>query len=413
MLIDEFLYKIGFDVDSAKLQRVTVALNEIKAKAQNLNPILKNEQLIQGLDDFNNKVKTELGEIKDSLNEAANKATASGEAIEKTAKSIDKATKNSKSLKQQFEDIKNKFFLVGIGASVLGGLVTKFLSVPLANIDKLALEKNKLFDITSAEIDQAKEYHEKLKVTKNYFSSIATQVALKLLPSVNQGTAGFNNFLKANKGLVVDGLTKVFEWVLKISQVFMNSFRAINIMITSTIGWKNALIGLVGILAIVKRATILAFAFSPIGLLIGAITLLMLAYDDLMVYLDGGKSFFGELWDPFIKGCETAVEWINYLKKTFNEAIEKFKNFNLLDTLGETWDATTKATKMFFGFGDAPKVAVQGVSAQGNKTIYNQGGTAQTTININTNNENLANSVINNRQKSDLAFTNSNFYGGD
>ena len=67
----------------------------------------------------------------------------------------------------------------------------------------------------------------------------------------------------------------------------------------------------------------------------------------------------------------------------------------------------------FLGFGDdAPKAALATQYADHNRTIQYQGGTATTTINVNTNNPQMANQIINNRQRNDLAFTHANFEGG-
>ena len=91
------------------------------------------------------------------------------------------------------------------------------------------------FDVDSGkikQIDQAKEYQDSLQESKTAMQSITTQVALKLIPVVNQSLKGFNNFLKANKALVVEGLTNVFKWVLKLGQVFTNTFRFLNKVIS-------------------------------------------------------------------------------------------------------------------------------------------------------------------------------------
>ena len=110
--------------------------------------------------------------------------------------------------------------LIGAAAAAASGLIANYLTVPLQNIGELAKKKDRLFNITQAEIDQAKEYQDQLQKTKTAVQSIVTQTAIKLIPVVNQSLKGFNNFLKANKALVVEGLTNVFKWILKLGQVF-------------------------------------------------------------------------------------------------------------------------------------------------------------------------------------------------
>ena len=305
--------------------------------------------------------------------------------------------------------------------------------------------------------------------------SITTQVALKLIPVVNQSLKGFNNFLKANKALVVEGLTNVFKWVLKLGQVFTNTFRFLNKVISSTIGWKAALLILVGVLAVVKRAMLAAFLTNPIGWVIMLIGALMLVIDDLMTYLDGGESLFGDYWKPciewgkkaialykeieptikevwdfvvnYITQCVNAIigvfkilygvftgDWelikqgfkdvgdailkafevpFKWIKKQYDEyiapIINAVKNFDIGQTASDMWEGA----KSFLGFGnDTPKAALATQYADNNRSVQYNGGTATTTINVNTNNPQMANQIINNRQKNDLAFTQANLRGG-
>ena len=277
VLLDEFLYKIGFDVDSGKIKQIEQGLKNIsniaKQTAQPISDAVKagmerNAELIVKLEQAKNKgvewceeAKGQAEELTTSFHEVAEAEEKVGEKAKEAAKETKKLTekKPAVGLKQEFDGLRNKFLLVGAAATAASGLIANYLSTPLQNIQELAKQKNKLFNITQAEIDQAKEYQDRLKDTKTAMQSITTQVALKLLPTVNQSLIGFNNFLKANKALVVEGLTNVFKWILKLGQVFTNTFRFLNKVISGTIGWKAALLILVGILAVVKRAMLAAF----------------------------------------------------------------------------------------------------------------------------------------------------------
>ena len=232
-----------------------------------------------------------------------------GEKAKEAAKETKKLTekKPAINLKQELSNIRSKFMLIGAAATAASGLIANYLTVPLQNIDELAKKKDRLFNITQAEIIQAKEYQDQLQKTKTAVQSIVTQTAIKLIPVVNQSLKGFNNFLRANKALVVEGLTNVFKWILKLGQVFTNTFRFLNKVISSTIGWKAALLILVGVLAVVKRAMLAAFLTNPIGWVIMLIGALMLVIDDLMTYLDGGESLFGDYWKPCIEWGKKAI----------------------------------------------------------------------------------------------------------
>ena len=493
MVLDEFLYRIGFDVDSGKIRQIEQGLKNIsniaKQTAQPINQAVsesmaKNAELIGKLEQAQTEAKEWCEATKEKVQEAAaelDKMAQAEDAVGEKAKRAAKETKKlsdkkpAMGLAQELSGIKKKFMLIGAAAAAVSGLIANYLKAPLENIKKFAKEKNKLFDITQNEIKQAQEYQDKLKDTKTALHSITTQVALKLIPTVNQSLVGFTNFLKANKALVAEGLTNVFKWILKLGQVFTNSFRFLNKLVSSTIGWKAALLILVSVLAVVKRAMIAAFLTNPIGWVILAIGALLLLIDDLMTYLDGGESLFGDYWKPciewgkkaialykeieptvkevwdfvvnFISQCIDAIiglfkalygvftgDWelikqgfkdvgdailrafevpFKWIKKQYDEyiapIINTVKNFDIGQTASDMWEST----KNFFGFGDdTPKAALATQYADNNRTIQYQGGTATTTINVNTNNPQMANQIINNRQRNDLAFTHANFRGG-
>lgn len=493
MLLDEFLYKIGFDVDSGKIKQIEQGLKNISSIAkQTAQPISdaakagmeRNAELMAKLDQFKNEVKNWCEGAREQAEELAagfHKVAEAEEKVGEEAKEAAKETKNltekkpAANLEQELSNIRSKFMLIGAAATAASGLIANYLTVPLQNIEELAKKKDRLFNITQAEIIQAKEYQDQLQKTKTAVQSIVTQTAIKLIPVVNQSLKGFNNFLIANKALVVEGLTNVFKWILKLGQVFTNTFRFLNKVISSTIGWKAALLILVGVLAVVKRAMLAAFLTNPIGWVILLIGGLILLIDDLMTYLDGGESLFGDYWKPCIEWGKKAIalykeieptikevwgfvvnfiiesvnaiigvfkilygvftgDWelikqgfqevgdailkafevpFKWIKKQYDEyiapIINAVKNFDIGQTASDMWEST----KSFLGFGnDTPKAALATQYADNNKSVQYNGGTATTTININTNNPQMANQIINNRQKSDLAFTQANLRGG-
>jgi similar to bacteriophage protein. putative transmembrane protein len=537
VLLDEFLYKIGFDVDSGKIKQIEQGLKNISSLAkQTAQPISdavragmeRNAELIAKLEQAKNQgvewceeAKGQAEELTTSFHEVAEAEEKVGEKAKEAAKETKKLTekKPAINLKQELSNIRSKFMLIGAVATAASGLIANYLTVPLQNIEELAKKKDRLFNITQAEIDQAKEYQDQLQKTKTAVQSIVTQTAIKLIPVVNQSLKGFNNFLRANKALVVEGLTNVFKWILKLGQVFTNTFRFLNKVISSTIGWKAALLILVGVLAVVKRAMLAAFLTNPIGWVILLIGGLILLIDDLMTYLDGGESLLGDYWKPFIEWGKKAIAWFKSVKPTiervFNGAVKTIVGFGqavigiltsigalftlrladleealrfwcdggekmiegLCNIFGTSWSEVTEkvkktifawiddikagfenlgkvimkpfelafkwikdqynkyiapivdtvknfdigqtakdmweGTKNLFGFSnDTPKAALATQYVDNNRSVQYNGGTATTTININTNNPQMANQIINNRQKNDLAFTQANLRGG-
>uniref|UniRef100_UPI00260EF45D hypothetical protein n=1 Tax=uncultured Campylobacter sp. TaxID=218934 RepID=UPI00260EF45D len=377
MLLDEFLYKIGFDVDSGKIKQIEQGLKNIsniaKQTAQPISDAVKagmerNAELIAKLEQAKNKgvewceeAKGQAEELTTSFHEVAEAEEKVGEKAKEAAKETKKLTekKPATNLKQELSNIRSKFVLIGAAATAASGLIANYLTAPLQNIEELAKKKDRLFNITQAEIIQAKEYQDQLQKTKTAVQSIVTQTALKLIPVVNQSLKGFNNFLKANKALVVEGLTNVFKWILKLGQVFTNTFRFLNKVISSTIGWKAALLILVGVLAVVKRAMLAAFLTNPIGWVILLIGGLILLIDDLMTYLDGGESLFGDYWKPCIEWGKKAIalykEIEPIIKQVFSGAAKIIMGFGqsvigILTSIGALFTLRLADLKKAFRF---------------------------------------------------------------
>nr|DAY39270.1 MAG TPA: hypothetical protein [Caudoviricetes sp.] len=493
MLLDEFLYKIGFDVDSGKIKQIEQGLKNIssiaKQTAQPISDVAKagmerNAELMAKLDQFKNKVKNWCEGAREQAEELAAGFHKVAEAEEKVGEEAKEASKETKkltekkpatNLKQELGNIRSKFMLIGAAATAASGLIANYLTVPLQNIDELAKKKDRLFNITQAEIIQAKEYQDQLQKTKTAVQSIVTQTAIKLIPVVNQSLKGFNNFLIANKALVVEGLTNVFKWILKLGQVFTNTFRFLNKVISSTIGWKAALLILVGVLAVVKRAMLAAFLTNPIGWVIMLIGGLILLIDDLMTYLDGGESLFGDYWKPCIEWGKKAIAlykeieptikevWdfvVNFIIESVNAIIGVFKilygvftgDWELIKQgFQEVGDAILKAfevpfkwikkqydeyiapiisavknfdigqtakdmwegTKNLFGFGnDTPKAALATQYADNNRTSTYNGGDITNTYNITTQNPEMVERIMQKQNQLNLAAAYHNVGGG-
>ncbi|MCO6555479.1 MAG: hypothetical protein J6572_10790, partial [Gilliamella sp.] len=185
-------------------------------------------------------------------------------------------------------------------------------------------------------------------------------------PALTNLIAGFRNWLTVNKELIADGITKIIKTVGMVIQVIMNYYKFINMIITNTIGWKNALIALGIAWAVLNRA----FLFSPIGIILGLLTALMLLIDDLMVYMNGGKSLFGEYWQPFIDGAKAAWEFAKtfweFLKALWTGDTKKIKSLSksLFDSIVSGFKSLISGIKsllskafknilMFFGMSES------------------------------------------------------------
>lgn len=286
MEIEELLVAIGIDTSqAAKIQEVVVALGAAAVA-------MANEA---------NKINGDLDTIGESAAQGAEEA---GKKAEEAGRSMSKL----------------KMIAVGVGAVIgfVSGKVLGFLDSAIAGAQNLSKEKGLLFDISKQELQQADEYQEAMKKTGLSIESIKTKIALNLVPQLTAITQKFNDWLGANKELIAAGLTKVIQWGGKFFQVIINTGRAIGKVIDNTIGWKGALALLAGAFLYLNRAMLM----NPITWVVAGIVGLMLLLDDLMVYLDGGESLFGDFWGACIGWIKDVIAWWNEFYTNNKEIID-------------------------------------------------------------------------------------------
>ncbi|OCG49027.1 hypothetical protein A9G26_09270 [Gilliamella sp. Bim1-2] len=282
MFLEEFLIKIG--VDASKAGEITKVVNNLQAGAN------------------------QLADTANSIQEDANKA------IRETKKSTAEAGKAASQTKSKLFSLKMILVALAATAVLYGKKLIGAFNNAIDKAKELAAKKSALFKISQKELKQAELYKREMSKTGLALDSVKTKIALNLAPALTNLIAGFRNWLTVNKELIADGITKVIKAVGMAIQVVVNFVKFIDKIISGTIGWKNALIALGIAWAVLNRA----FLFSPLGIILGLLTALMLLIDDLMVYMNGGKSLFGEDWQPFIDGAKAAWEFA----KTFWEFIK-------------------------------------------------------------------------------------------
>ncbi|OCG33642.1 MULTISPECIES: hypothetical protein [unclassified Gilliamella] len=282
MFLEEFLIKIG--VDASKAGEITKVVNNLQAGAN------------------------QLADTANSIQEDANKA------IRETKKSTAEAGKAASQTKSKLFSLKMILVALAATAVLYGKKLIGAFNNAIDKAKELAAKKSALFKISQKELKQAELYKREMSKTGLALDSVKTKIALNLAPALTNLIAGFRNWLTVNKELIADGITKVIKAVGMAIQVVVNFVKFIDKIISGTIGWKNALIALGIAWAVLNRA----FLFSPLGIILGLLTALMLLIDDLMVYMNGGKSLFGEYWQPFIDGAKAAWEFA----KTFWEFIK-------------------------------------------------------------------------------------------
>ena len=333
MVLEEFLIKIG--VDASKAGEIAKVVNNLQSGANRLSDTANSIQ-----NDTNKAIR----ETKKSTSEA-------GKAVDKTKSKISKL----------------KIGIAGLIAIAMlyGKKIVSAFNNAMDKAKELATKKSALFKISQKELKQAELYKREMSKTGLALDSIKTKIALNLAPALTNLIGGFRNWLTINKELIANGITKIIQAVGMVIQVIMNYYKFLNMIITNTVGWKNAIIALGIAWTVLNRA----FLFSPLGIILGLLTALMLLIDDLMVYMEGGESLFGEYWQPFIDGAKAAWEFAKtfweFLKALWSGDTKKIKSLSkslfdsivsgfksLISGIKSLLSKALKSILMFFGMSE-------------------------------------------------------------
>lgn len=264
MVLDEFLIALGLKVDSSDIARA--------------------EQLGQAVDDIGDN--------------ADNASRGLGRAYEATDGFV--------------SSIEGALGVLGFFTGVIGGAFAFFHST-ISDLEDLIKEEKLLTDVTKEQIKQAKVYNESVETLGKRFNSLKVDLAFGFLPTLQGLITGFDEFLKVNKDLIVNGLTTLINSLVSVIQVVINFTSFIDMIVSNTLGWERTLYLLAAAFLFVRRAMILAFVLSPVGLLVIAIGGLLILIDDFITYLKGGESEFGEFWGAMLEYIEEITPTLQYL----------------------------------------------------------------------------------------------------
>lgn len=253
---------------------------------------------------------------------------------------------------------KNILAQMGVGVGLL-----QTLELTREQFDAMA---SRAFIISPGAIETLNKTKASIDLAARAIKYIKAQIAVGLSPQIEKLTKQFTNFIKVNEKGIIKGFQIAFTYVRKFTGAIMNAGRAINNVVTNTIGWKKAIIGLIGVFALLNL-TLLA---SPIGLIIAGIVLLIAVLDDLYIYSKGGKSLFGLMMEG-IKNSKI-MEWFEDFIGKIIEMYETMKTVfaSIKDFFTEIGENITigREAQEAAGFGGGYARGLQGMP---NITNYN------------------------------------------
>lgn len=348
MLLSELLVKIAVEADTGKLKKVDstlkaigkaagivgtaigaaavglgafikknlTALDEIAQLSRVTGESAKQIQLLGKVAEVNGSsseaAQASIAGLSRVIGEAANGVGLGAKAFEHYGLSAKKANGDIKTATEMMAEIRQKMkglseqqqiamlAKLGIDASMIQTLrlSNEQMELALQNAEALSLG-------TAENADEAAAFNDAMTEFWQIIKGVCEFVALRLSPVVREGIALFKQWFIANNQLVKETLTAFVEKLSRAIRFITGFIGAVDRVISATIGWKSA-IYLVGAAVVwLNRRLLIMFATNPMLLALmaigAAIVGVIALIDDLIVYMQGGESYFGDAWEPVIK----------------------------------------------------------------------------------------------------------------
>lgn len=294
MILDEFLWKLGFLADTAGALAATAALANVSGAADSAAQAIADQAKAAG---------------------AAGASTAG--AVNQAASDVGRGTG---SIVASFGMWMAALAGVGAGISVLASGLSSFIDDAISNVEDLDEEAGKS---ARSAVEEAKtRLTEAGEQITGVFQDIRRQAILTVLPYLGAIVSKIREWYDANRALIEGTLTKLKDVIGRIGGAIGNTVSFIAKVIDHTTGWKVALGLLAAGFIFLKRQMVMAAAAQGLALLMNpltwiaaAIAAVILLVDDFMVYMEGGESLLGDFWKPFVEAIPMVEAWFEHLKK--------------------------------------------------------------------------------------------------
>ncbi|MFC1135728.1 phage tail tape measure protein [Pasteurella multocida] len=165
----------------------------------------------------------------------------------------------------------------------------------------------------------AADFKDSLTDLSQMIKAVGEYLSLKFAPAIQRMIERFKNWFVVNNDLIKKGLSILGDSLAWVIDFFARTVGITDDLISNTIGWENAIYVLGAAFLWLSRRIIIAFATNPLGLLMMAITGVILLIDDFLTYLRGGESAFAEFWQPLIEWANLAYEKIMLFSQWVSE----------------------------------------------------------------------------------------------
>lgn len=306
-------------------------------------------QFALGLQQITNTLKQELNVISNTLVQEISVVNHLRQNVEVTRNTLLSSNQAHYTYIETLNQVQDKAAQVEGSSSRIGGAISQvasklfdFVQSSLGSLKDLKAGPDALGVVTDEQAQAAKDYQTSMEKLDKVLDGVKTRVGLGLAPQLSFLADRFLAVVDANKELITEGLQKTMTLVAEGLDAVYNFGRALDFVVSGTVGWDNALMMLGTALLWVGRASLMAFATNPIMWVIAALVVVIALVDDFMTYLDGGESAFGGVWEPLVKGFKEVGAILADMKAQF----DAFWAEN-----GETVMAFADGLMMFIGAG--------------------------------------------------------------
>ncbi|HII3734637.1 TPA: hypothetical protein ACY369_002118 [Pasteurella multocida] len=188
------------------------------------------------------------------------------------------------------------------------------LLADMSEINKLTLGV-----ATKENAQTAADFKDALTTFFQMIKAVNETIVLRFAPAIERMIMAFKDWFVVNNDLIKKGLNILGDSLAWIIDFFTRTIGIIDGLISNTIGWESAIYVLGAAFLWLSRRIIIAFATNPLGLLMMAITGVILLIDDFLTYLRGGESAFAEFWQPLIEWANLAYEKIMLFSQWVSE----------------------------------------------------------------------------------------------
>ena len=386
MIARELLVKLGFDIDSSKLDKFNASIDATKNKMQAIrNSSMQGVSSASGsklLKNYNDELaslsKSERADVL-ALNRLENQAIKETTKVEKAElKERQRLTREAFREKQILQRSEERGFKTSLSSmsrvarkfAILGASITAGFGLSLRSTLKDAAhfkEGKSSSSFDKSQIIAVDNFNKALNATRSTVANLRNSFVIDMLPAIKDSLEVFNAWSQKNKVLIQEKLKDIVAGLVGAIKILSSVIRQVasilDFIISKTIGWRSIITTVISLglaawfISLASSVIVAARAFkvlslailsNPLVLVITAITAaLVLLVDEIYTTIQGGDSFIND----FLKSdawtfCKNSID-------------------NVVQSLRDMWQWLLKVKEGVFNFPSNITTEIKGLLDSG------------------------------------------------